>query len=91
MLNLTFIRHAETTLNKSSIFCGKTDCDVTLEGLRQAKNLLKNKEKNFDFIYISPLKRTKHIEVNFLFKMGTYHVLILFAFLCKIVYTIIIT
>ncbi|MCI8833409.1 MAG: phosphoglycerate mutase family protein [Clostridia bacterium] len=39
MLNLTFIRHAETTLNKSGIFCGRTDCDVTLEGLRQAKNL----------------------------------------------------
>lgn len=59
MLNLTFIRHAETILNKSGIFCGRTDCDVTLEGLRQAKNLLKNKEKNFDFIYISSLKRTK--------------------------------
>lgn len=59
MLKLVFIRHAETVLNKSGIFCGRTDCDVTLEGLRQAKNLLKDNEKNFDFIYISPLKRTK--------------------------------
>lgn len=39
MLNLTFIRHAETILNKSSIFCGRTDCYVTLEGLRHTKNL----------------------------------------------------
>ena len=59
MLNLTFIRHAETTLNKSGIFCGRTDCDVTSEGLEKAKNLLKDEEKYFDEIYISPLKRTK--------------------------------
>ena len=59
ILNLIFVRHAETTLNKSGIFCGRTDCDVTLEGLKQAKNLLKDNEKDFDFIYISPLKRTR--------------------------------
>ncbi len=59
MLNLTFIRHAETILNKSGVFCGRTDCDVTSEGLEKAKTLLKDEEKYFDEIYISPLKRTK--------------------------------
>ncbi len=57
MINLTFIRHAETILNKSGVFCGRTDCDVTSEGLKNAISLLN--EKDFDFIYISPLKRTK--------------------------------
>lgn len=59
MITLKFIRHAETTLNKSGIFCGRTNCDVTSEGLEKARNLLKDEEKYFDEIYISPLKRTK--------------------------------
>lgn len=59
MPTLKFIRHAETTLNRDGIFGGRTDCDATFEGLEKAKNLLKAEEKNFDFIYISPLKRTR--------------------------------
>lgn len=56
---LTFIRHAETTYNRAGIFAGRIDCDITKEGLEEAKNLLIDEEKNFDYIYCSPLKRTK--------------------------------
>lgn len=59
MLNLMFIRHAETELNKEGIFAGRTDCNITKEGFEQAKEVLKDDEKNFDYIYCSPLKRTK--------------------------------
>lgn len=59
MLNLMFIRHAETELNKAGIFAGRTDCNITKEGFEQAKTALKDNEKNFDYIYCSPLKRTK--------------------------------
>lgn len=59
MPTLKFIRHAETTLNRDGIFCGRTDCDVTSDGLEKARNLLKDVEKDFDVIYVSPLKRTK--------------------------------
>ena len=47
MLNLMFIRHAETELNKESIFAGRTDCNITKEGFEQAKEVLKDDEKNF--------------------------------------------
>lgn len=59
MLNLMFIRHAETQLNKEGIFTGRTDCNITKEGFERAKEVLKEDEKNFDYIYCSPLKRTK--------------------------------
>lgn len=59
MLNLMFIRHAQTELNKEGIFAGRTDCSITKEGFEQAKEVLKDTEKNFDYIYCSPLKRTK--------------------------------
>ena len=59
MLNLMFIRHAETELNRTGIFAGRTDCNITQEGFEQARGVLKDDEKNFDYIYCSPLKRTK--------------------------------
>lgn len=59
MLNLMFIRHAETQLNKEGIFTGRTDCNITKEGFERAKEVLKDDEKKFDYIYCSPLKRTK--------------------------------
>lgn len=59
MLNLMFIRHAETELNKEGIFAGRTDCNITKEGFEQARKVFKEDEKNFDYIYCSPLKRTK--------------------------------
>ena len=59
MLNLMFIRHAETELNRAGIFAGRTDCSITQEGFEQARGVLRDDEKNFDYIYCSPLKRTK--------------------------------
>lgn len=59
MPNLTFIRHAETEYNKAGIFAGRIDCNITQEGFEQARKLLDDDEKKFDYIYCSPLKRTK--------------------------------
>lgn len=56
---LIFIRHAETDFNRNGIFAGRTDCNITKEGFEQAKKLLKEEQKHFDYIYCSPLKRTK--------------------------------
>lgn len=59
MLNLMFIRHAESEYNKAGIFAGRIDCNITQEGYEKAKEVLKNDEKKFDYIYCSPLKRAK--------------------------------
>lgn len=59
MVKLMFIRHAQTELNKAGVFTGRIDCSITKEGFEQAKEVLKDNEKNFDYIYCSPLKRTK--------------------------------
>lgn len=59
MPTLTFIRHAETIYNHFGIFCGRIDCDVTSKGLKQARGILNDYKKDFNCIYISPLKRTK--------------------------------
>lgn len=59
MLNLMFIRHAQTELNKEGIFAGRTDCSITKEAFEEAREVFKDIEKNFDYIYCSPLKRTK--------------------------------
>ena len=37
MPKVMFIRHAKTTLNKEGKFAGRTDCDTTEEGLKEAK------------------------------------------------------
>ena len=59
MLNLMFIRHAQTELNKEGIFAGRTDCSITKEAYEEAREVFKDIEKNFDYIYCFPLKRTK--------------------------------
>ncbi|MFR6641854.1 MAG: histidine phosphatase family protein [Christensenellales bacterium] len=58
MPTLTFIRHAESELNRENRVAGSTDCNVTPEGSEAAKKALPEDEKNFDAIYRSPLKRT---------------------------------
>lgn len=55
---ITFIRHAESELNRENRVAGSTDCGVTPEGLEAAKKALPENEKNFDAIYRSPLRRT---------------------------------
>ena len=56
---LIFIRHAETDFNRDGIFAGRTDCNITKEGFEKAKELFIKDQKQFDYIYCSPLKRTK--------------------------------
>lgn len=56
---LIFIRHAETDFNRDGKFAGRTDCDITQEGFKETQKLGQHVEKNFDYIYCSPLKRAK--------------------------------
>lgn len=57
-MTITFLRHAETEFNKNGLFCGTSDCNITEEGSKLAKNL-RNEFPEFDFYYCSPLKRTQ--------------------------------
>lgn len=59
MLDITFIRHAESEYNKKGLLAGIVDCNLTQKGLEDAKLLRKSLKNDFDFIYCSPLKRTK--------------------------------
>lgn len=58
MAEITFLRHAETELNKMNLFCGTTDCSITKNGAISAKNLREEFPDEFDVYYCSPLKRT---------------------------------
>ena len=59
MKELVMIRHGETDLNRAKIFAGRVDCNLTAEGLQQAKDLWHGCEQQFDAYYCSPLKRTQ--------------------------------
>lgn len=56
-----FVRHGETTSNASEIITGRTEVELSENGLKQAlivAEALKNIK--IDAIYCSPLKRTMH-------------------------------
>ena len=58
-MDLIFVRHGRTEMNDLACFSGRTDCELTDEGFRQAvevKSLLQG--LSFDGVYVSPLKRT---------------------------------
>lgn len=57
-MKLTIIRHGETTLNKEGIFSGIIVCNLTEEAIEKA-NDLRFSNNLFDYVYTSPLKRTK--------------------------------
>ena len=60
MYKLVLIRHGESEWNKSNLFTGWTDVDLTEKGIEEAKNggkLLKAEGFNFDIAYTSVLKR----------------------------------
>ena len=59
MPTVTFMRHAKTTLNEEGKFAGRSDCDITPEGLKKAQEFSDYKLEDFDYYYCSPLKRTK--------------------------------
>ena len=59
MPKIVFMRHVKTTLNKEGRFAGRTDCDITEEGAKFARENFQYKDEDFDYFFISPLKRTR--------------------------------
>ena len=60
MYKLVLIRHGESEWNKSNLFTGWTDVDLTEKGRMEAQNageLLKKDGYTFDVAYTSVLKR----------------------------------
>ena len=59
-MKITLLRHAETTLNNSGKFCGRTDCDITEKGKIITAKLasIEPFASGFTAMYVSPLKRT---------------------------------
>lgn len=55
--SIILIRHGETEWNALGKFQGSRDIDLSEEGIMQADFLKKRINKNFDYIYCSPLKR----------------------------------
>jgi len=62
MLNIYLLRHGETAWNADgNRYCGRTDLELTQKGKQQAKTVqAKLKDKHFNAIYASPLKRATH-------------------------------
>jgi broad specificity phosphatase PhoE len=61
MLTVYLLRHGETEYNADgNRYCGRTDIDLTPKGLAQANEVYALlKDKKFDAVYSSPLKRAK--------------------------------
>ena len=59
-MKFVLLRHAETTLNKSGKFCGRTDCDITQNGKATTAKLasIEPFKSGLTAMYVSPLKRT---------------------------------
>lgn len=59
-MKVVLLRHAETVLNNSGKFCGRTDCDITENGKIITAKLasIEPFSSGFTSIYVSPLKRT---------------------------------
>src|SRR5699024_2599454 len=59
MLKIYLLRHGETAWNADgNRYCGRTDLTLTEKGIRQAELVHKKlKEKSFDLVFSSPLKR----------------------------------
>ena len=57
-MQLYFIRHGETEMNVKGILTGTLETDITNKGRKEANDLSKQLNINFDAYYCSPLKRT---------------------------------
>ena len=59
-MKVVILRHAETELNNSEKFCGRTDCNITENGRIITAKLAEVEPfiSGFKAIYVSPLKRT---------------------------------
>ena len=57
---LTFFRHTQTESNKKGVTMGRTDMSLNNEGIKQAGEIAeKIKERHYDLIFCSPLKRAR--------------------------------
>jgi broad specificity phosphatase PhoE len=56
-MEVTFIRHGETTLNKANRLSGRIDCNITQEAIVEINKKCFDKG-SFNYVYVSPLKRT---------------------------------
>lgn len=62
-MKVVLLRHAETVLNNSGRFCGRTDCNITDNGRIITAKLASIEPfvSGFTAMYVSPLKRTAQI------------------------------
>ena len=61
MIRMVLIRHGPSTWNKDNRFTGRTDVDLTEQGVREAREagaVLKEKGFTFDMAFTSVLKRS---------------------------------
>jgi broad specificity phosphatase PhoE len=59
IMNIYIVRHAQTQSNKEKKVCGRTDLEITKEGIEEAKEASYIfKGKTFDALIFSPLIRT---------------------------------
>lgn len=58
-IDLTVVRHAESEHNKSGVYAGKFDSDLSADGKTDAETFAKDFTGDFDVIITSPLKRTR--------------------------------
>ncbi|AVH69444.1 histidine phosphatase family protein [Nostoc sp. 'Lobaria pulmonaria (5183) cyanobiont'] len=57
-LNLYLLRHGETTFSQSGNFCGKTDAQLTSEGIQMAESFADVYQSLlWEAVYVSPMKR----------------------------------
>lgn len=60
MVEITFLRHGETTTNVEGIMAGRIDCNLTTKGIEEAKKIREQIQNiKYDAFYCSPLKRTQ--------------------------------
>jgi len=59
-MRIYLARHGETVWNAEGLVSGKSDCELSEKGRRQAEELAeKAKDVHFDVIIVSPLKRAR--------------------------------
>lgn len=79
-IQLTVIRHAESEHNRSGVYAGKFDADLSEKGRAAAEALAKDFTGDFDVIITSPLKRTKQtteiLNKNWKLKLETNDLLV---------------
>ncbi len=59
-MDITLIRHGRTKMNSEGRYCGRSDVDISSEGIGEIEDIKSRiLNKSYDGIYVSPLKRTQ--------------------------------